>query len=89
MSLRPLIGVTLVTPRPGKTREEVIDAGARYLQAVQEAGGKAETFLAPDPADDREAAAQQGAAFQPEAASRPEAVFHSPRAEECPHSRRR
>jgi putative glutamine amidotransferase len=57
MPLKPLIGITLATPRPGRTREEAVEAGARYLQAVQEAGGKAEAILAPDPADDREAAA--------------------------------
>jgi len=57
MPLEPRIGITLATPKPGKTREEAVEAGARYLQAVREAGGKTEIILAPDPADDRAAAA--------------------------------
>lgn len=57
MPLKPRIGITLATPKPGKTREEAIEAGARYPQAVQEAGGTSEVIIAPDPADDRAAAA--------------------------------
>jgi putative glutamine amidotransferase len=54
--LKPHIGITLATPKPGKTREEVIEAHARYLQAVEEAGGVAKPLIAPAPADDRAAA---------------------------------
>ncbi|MSS72356.1 MAG: gamma-glutamyl-gamma-aminobutyrate hydrolase family protein [Candidatus Latescibacteria bacterium] len=55
--MKPHIGITLDTPKPGKTREDVIETSARYLQSVEEADGAAKPLIAPDPADDRAAAA--------------------------------
>ena len=55
--MNPHIGITLATPQEGQTREDAVEAGARYLQAVEEAGGRAEAIVAPEPADDRGAAA--------------------------------
>jgi len=46
----------MTTPKEGQTREEIINANSRYAQMIEEAGGRVEAIIAPQPADDRAAA---------------------------------